>query len=70
MTNDALQDVHRHGELRSTKPNPAMAEVVNFAIALGRPLLVEGEPGSGKTTLARAIAHELELGEPRGRRSP
>jgi MoxR-like ATPase len=45
---------------------PHVAEVVNFAIALGRPILVEGEPGSGKTTLAHAIAYELELGTPRG----
>lgn len=40
------------------------AEIVNFAIRLGRPILVEGEAGCGKTTLARAIAHELGLGEP------
>ncbi len=33
-----------------------VADIVNFAIQLGRPLLVEGEPGSGKTSLARAIA--------------
>lgn len=39
-------------------------EIVNLAIALGRPLLVEGEPGSGKTKLADAIAAELKLGEP------
>jgi MoxR-like ATPase len=45
---------------------PHVAEIVNFAIMLGRPILVEGEPGSGKTTLARAIAYELELGTPRG----
>ena len=45
---------------------PHVAEIVNFAIELGRPILVEGEPGSGKTTLARAIAYELALGEPRG----
>jgi MoxR-like ATPase len=43
---------------------PNVAEIVNFAIALGRPILVEGEPGCGKTTLARAIAYELGLGDP------
>jgi MoxR-like ATPase len=45
---------------------PGVAEIVNFAIRLGRPILVEGEPGCGKTTLARAIAWELGLGEPKG----
>src|SRR3954447_16903755 len=45
---------------------PAVAEVVNMAIHLGRPILVEGEPGCGKTTLASAIAYELGLGDPRG----
>lgn len=39
-------------------------ETVNLAIALGRPLLVEGEPGSGKTKLADAIATELRLDAP------
>ena len=43
---------------------PHVAEIVNFAVTLGRPILVEGEPGCGKTTLARAIAHELRLGAP------
>ncbi len=37
------------------------AEIVNLAIRLGRPLLVEGEAGCGKTRLARAIAEELGL---------
>ncbi|MFN8528719.1 MAG: MoxR family ATPase [Anaerolineae bacterium] len=36
-----------------------LRRVVNLAIALGRPLLVRGEPGVGKTQLARAIASEL-----------
>jgi MoxR-like ATPase len=35
---------------------------VNAAIRLRRPLLVTGKPGSGKTSLAYAVAHELQLG--------
>ena len=40
------------------------AEVVNLAIDLKRPILVEGEPGCGKTTLAYSIAAEKGLPEP------
>ncbi len=43
--------------------SPQTAEIVNLAIHLGRPLLVEGEAGCGKTRLAGAIAEELGLGE-------
>jgi MoxR-like ATPase len=35
---------------------------VNAAIYLRRPLLITGKPGSGKTSLAYAIAYELQLG--------
>ncbi|MGW4382562.1 AAA family ATPase [Kitasatospora sp. NPDC004531] len=37
-------------------------DVVNAAIHLRRPLLVTGSPGTGKTTLAHVVAHELSLG--------
>jgi len=40
-----------------------IADIVNLAIHLGRPLLVEGEAGCGKTRLASAIAEELQLGD-------
>ena len=38
-----------------------LRDAVNDASLLGRPLLVRGEPGSGKTRLARAIAGDLGL---------
>jgi MoxR-like ATPase len=41
-----------------------VAEIVNLAIALGRPILVEGEAGCGKTRLAYSISTELGLGHP------
>src|SRR6266700_732455 len=42
-------------------PDDALVEAVNLAIYLKRPLLIKGEPGCGKTRLARAVAYELNL---------
>lgn len=42
-------------------PDPELVEAVNLAICLQRPLLLKGEPGCGKSELARAVAYELGL---------
>jgi len=39
--------------------SPELKDIVNVAVALGRPLLVRGEPGTGKTLLAHSIAKGL-----------
>ncbi|MHC5036288.1 MAG: AAA family ATPase [Planctomycetota bacterium] len=41
--------------------SPELRHAVNVSAALGRPLLVKGEPGTGKTLLAHAVAEDLGL---------
>jgi MoxR-like ATPase len=41
-----------------------LRDAVNVALALGQPLLVTGEPGTGKTKLAASVAYELNLPAP------
>ena len=38
-----------------------LGRAVNAAIALERPLLIKGEPGTGKTLLATAVAESLGM---------
>jgi MoxR-like ATPase len=38
---------------------PALMQTVNVAVQLSRPLLIKGEPGTGKTMLAQSIARGL-----------
>lgn len=42
-------------------PSDELIDAVNLTIFLNRPLLIKGDPGSGKTRLARAVAYELNL---------
>ena len=41
--------------------SPELMQTVNVAVQLGRPLLIKGEPGTGKTMLAHSIARGLGM---------
>ncbi|MEL6590929.1 MAG: AAA family ATPase, partial [Bacteroidota bacterium] len=44
--------------------DPELAGAVSVAISLKQPLLLTGEPGTGKTRLAHKIAHDLHQQNP------
>ena len=59
-----LSPVAREADLddpRHYVAEPGLRNAVNVALMLGQPLLITGDPGTGKTQLARSIAHELCL---------
>ncbi len=48
---------------KTFQTRPEEVKMVNAALYLRRPLLITGKPGTGKSSLAYAVAKELELGE-------
>lgn len=46
------------------KPSKGLEDAIEVALLLGQPLLVTGEPGTGKTELARYIADHYGLDKP------
>jgi MoxR-like ATPase len=61
MRKDLRRDVMRFAGTDAYIATDDLTVAVNAAVALERPLLVKGEPGTGKTELARQVARALGL---------
>jgi MoxR-like ATPase len=53
---NATQGYRGSDDYIASKP---LMEIVNVSVALGKPLVVKGEPGTGKTLLAHSISRAL-----------
>ena len=54
----------RRTDPKGYRPDLGLLDAVHVALRLGQPLLLTGEPGTGKTQLAYAVAYELDLYPP------
>jgi MoxR-like ATPase len=59
---NAVKRAYPRGHPAAYEASPDLVAAVNVALMLRKPLLVTGNPGTGKTELAERIAYEFGLG--------